>query len=81
MESVFTLGCELDKIWVSKNALSMISNKYFSNRYTIQEKALDMGIFEKNKDKKAEEQIKIPTWINLLQLKEVLENIAYVEQK
>jgi hypothetical protein len=64
----------LDKIWIAKNQLSWLSNRYFSAWYAIQEKGADLGIFKRNK-KGAEEAIKLPEYLALSDLKTLLEAI------
>lgn len=80
LHGLFSWTYEWHKVWMSKTALSILSSKYFSNWYTLEEKALELWVFQKNKDKKAAEKIKIPARINFWQLQEVLNSIMYADQ-
>lgn len=66
---------ELDKIWITKTSLNILSNKYFADWFTLQEQWVTLWIFGK-KTKNGEDHITIPKHISLSQLKSILENIT-----
>ena len=75
LHTIFTENEELDKIRIAKSNVNFLSNKYFSNWYAIAEEWQKQWIFKKDK-----EDIKIPAYITLQDVKNILENIVHVDQ-
>lgn len=70
---------DYDTIWISKSALTNISNRYFSSWYLLQEKASELKIFGYKKND--EDPYKVPLYISLGQLKQLLENIVILQSE
>ncbi len=70
---------ELDNIYISKNNLSFISNRYFSNWYAVAEEWVKLKVFKKKKSSEEWDDFKIPKYISLQDLKNILKNIEYAD--
>ena len=72
---------ELEKIWISKNNLNFISNRYFSNWYILAEKWVELKVFSKKSKKDLEdgENFSIPKYISLKDFKEMLEKVEFID--
>lgn len=71
---------DLEKIWISKANLNWISNIFFANWSSINDMWLKLEIFGKKKDSNKERQIKIPEYVSLADLKNILENVKIEDQ-
>ncbi|MDR2189938.1 MAG: hypothetical protein LBP53_01820 [Candidatus Peribacteria bacterium] len=69
---------ELTSLWISKNSLSRLSNRYLKNRYAFAEQGIALKIFKENK--KDEEKVNIPAYVSLAEVKQILEHIPYEDQ-
>ncbi len=70
---------ELDKIWISKNKLNFLSNRYFSNWYAVAEKGVQLKVFKPKKKSEEWDDYSIPSFISLQDFKQILEEILYID--
>lgn len=70
---------KLDTMYISKNNLTFISNRYFSNWYTVSEKWAELKIFKKKKSREEWDDFQVPKYISLQELKNILEKIEFVD--
>ena len=71
---------DLDKIWISKSSLNWISNIFFASWFAMNEIWLEQWLFKKKKNKDGDEEIKIPEYVSLEQIKNLLEAVEYIDQ-
>jgi hypothetical protein len=78
IKQVFEHKEELQKVWISKNNLSRLSNHYLKDRKTFSEKGIALNIFKEKKT--GEDRVSIPDYISLADLRNILESIEYISQ-
>ena len=75
LEPIFEGKADLSQIFLSKTALNIISNRYFSSWHTLLEKGVELKLFKFKKND--EESFKLPTYLSLAELKELLEAVPF----
>ena len=75
LESIFEEKTDLSQIFLSKTALNIISNRYFSSWHTLLEKGVELKLFKFKKND--EESFKLPAYLSLAELKELLEAVPF----
>ena len=71
LEPIFEGKADLSQIFLSKTALNIISNRYFSSWHTLLEKGVELKLFKFKKND--EERFQLPAYLSLAELKELLE--------
>ena len=72
---IFEEKVDLSQIFLSKTSLNIISNRYFSSWHTLLEKGADLKLFKFKKND--EESFKLPAYLSLAELKELLESVPF----
>ena len=72
---IFEEKVDLSQIFLSKTALNIISNRYFSSWHTLLEKGAELKLFKFKKND--EESFKLPAYLSLAELKELLESVPF----
>ena len=75
LESIFEEKTDISQIFLSKPALNIISNRYFSSWHTLLEKGVELKLFKFKKND--EESFKLPSYLSLAELKELLEAVPF----
>ena len=75
LEQIFEEKTDLSQIFLSKTALNIISNRYFSSWHTLLEKGVELKLFKFKKND--EESFKLPAYLSLAELKELLEAVPF----
>lgn len=75
LEPIFEGKTDLSQIFLSKTALNIISNRYFSSWHTLLEKGVELKLFKFKKND--EESFKLPAYLSLTELKELLEAVPF----
>lgn len=75
LESIFEENADLSQIFLSKTSLNIISNRYFSSWHTLLEKGVELKLFKFKKND--EESFKLPAYLSLAELKELLEAVPF----
>ena len=75
LEQIFEEKADLSQIFLSKIALNIISNRYFSSWYTLLEKGVELKLFKFKKND--EERFQLPAYLSLTELKELLESVPF----
>ena len=75
LESIFEENADLSQIFLSKTSLNIISNRYFSSWNTLLEKGVELKLFKFKKND--EESFKLPAYLSLTELKELLEAVPF----
>lgn len=75
LESIFEENSDLSQIFLSKTSLNIISNRYFSSWHTLLEKGVELKLFKFKKND--EESFKLPAYLSLAELKELLEAVPF----
>lgn len=75
LEPIFEGKADLSQIFLSKTALNIISNRYFSSWHTLLEKGVELKLFKFKKND--EESFKLPAYLSLAELKELLESVPF----
>ena len=75
LESIFEENADLSQIFLSKTALNIISNRYFSSWHTLLEKGVELKLFKFKKND--EECFQLPAYLSLAELKELLEAVPF----
>lgn len=72
---IFEEKVDLSQIFLSKISLNIISNRYFSSWHTLLEKGAELKLFKFKKND--EESFKLPAYLSLAELKELLESVPF----
>ena len=75
LAQIFEQKADLSQIFLSKTALNIISNRYFSSWHTLLEKGVELRLFKFKKND--EESFKLPAYLSLAELKELLESVPF----
>ena len=75
LAQIFEQKADLSQIFLSKTALNIISNRYFSSWHTLLEKGVELKLFKFKKND--EESFKLPAYLSLAELKELLESVPF----
>ena len=75
LEQIFEEKVDLSQIFFSKTSLNIISNRYFSSWHTLLEKGVELKLFKFKKND--EESFKLPAYLSLAELKELLESVPF----
>ena len=75
LEQIIEEKADLSQIFLSKTALNIISNRYFSSWHTLLEKGVELKLFKFKKND--EESFKLPAYLSLAELKELLESVPF----
>lgn len=75
LEQIFEEKVDLSQIFFSKTSLNIISNRYFSSWHTLLEKGVELKLFKFKKND--EESFKLPAYLSLAELKELLESAPF----
>ena len=75
LAQIFEQKADLSQIFLSKTALNIISNRYFSSWHTLLEKGVELKLFKFKKND--EESFKLPAYLSLTELKELLEAVPF----
>ena len=75
LAQIFEEKADLSQIFLSKTALNIISNRYFSSWHTLLEKGVELKLFKFKKND--EESFKLPAYLSLAELKELLEAVPF----
>ena len=75
LEQIFEEKADLSQIFLSKTSLNIISNRYFSSWHTLLEKGVELKLFKFKKND--EESFKLPAYLSLAELKELLEAVPF----
>ena len=68
LEQIFEQKADLSQIFLSKTALNIISNRYFSSWHTLLEKGVELKLFKFKKN---------DAYLSLAELKELLEAVPF----
>ena len=75
LEQIIEEKADLSQIFLSKTALNIISNRYFSSWNTLLEKGVELKLFKFKKND--EESFRLPAYLSLAELKELLEAVPF----
>lgn len=76
LDQIWGEEADISQIFLSKSALTLISNRYFASWYTLLEKWWELWFFNYCK-KDDEESYKLPSYLSLADLKSILEAIPF----